>query len=451
VNKKNIKKKHPLIEEGVIFFYHKFVNCVLYNDCDDFVITLYQLVDKLLTFKLQAEYKEKEYLKIEQTDMVQNVITDILDWLIKNECYIQYLPDDSFELKYHHSPNIPIKPKYFPLHIDKKDALFFMSNITSNARKFIVDNVKKIEEELLFINKKGEKKGGDGNVRPKKFQDILCSSLCNKIIKKEERKINCTLFSPQKVKIDDSFFIQIFIHFKDKVDEVENSAKFFDDNSLKKGQTNLENVKKGDQISFYLSIKDIKLKQPVQRLVWQEITSSIIFDITIPKDFSSKFLIGKVIIVCARSCIPMGHINFKLDVVNNVDFDYKLKKKVFAKWYKKIFVSYCRSDLKKVLYRVQMLHLLEINFFQDIFMRSGAKWEKEIFKNIETSDAFFLFWSMAANNSSYVRKEYIHALEINKVKNIPEILPVIIEYPPPKPPLELQHLHFDDIFGFYLH
>jgi len=58
----------------------------------------------------------------------------------------------------------------------------------------------------------------------------------------------------------------------------------------------------------------------------------------------------------------------------------------------------------------------------------------------------FVKRSSASSKSEYVKKEIAHALKVKKGedKNPPEIMPVIIEHPPPKPPEELNHLHFND-------
>jgi hypothetical protein len=58
-----------------------------------------------------------------------------------------------------------------------------------------------------------------------------------------------------------------------------------------------------------------------------------------------------------------------------------------------------------------------------------------------------LFWSTAAKESKWVLKEALYALERQGKDelNPPEIIPVIIEGPPPvSPPDELRHLHFND-------
>jgi hypothetical protein len=62
-------------------------------------------------------------------------------------------------------------------------------------------------------------------------------------------------------------------------------------------------------------------------------------------------------------------------------------------------------------------------------------------------DLFLLFWSSAAKTSEWVMKEVKYALlrKGDLETNPPDIVPVILEGPPPvPPPPELQHMHFAD-------
>jgi hypothetical protein len=66
---------------------------------------------------------------------------------------------------------------------------------------------------------------------------------------------------------------------------------------------------------------------------------------------------------------------------------------------------------------------------------------------IEECDVFLLFWSRAAKESEWVRKEVRYALNRKGGDDLcpPEFRPIIIEGPPvPTPWEELSHLHFND-------
>ena len=86
-------------------------------------------------------------------------------------------------------------------------------------------------------------------------------------------------------------------------------------------------------------------------------------------------------------------------------------------------------------------------------LEPGDRCEKQLYRHIEESDLFLLFWSTAASNSEWVLKEVRYALRHKGGDDLamPEIKPVVIEGPPPPaPPTELAHLHFNDYFLYFM-
>lgn len=122
--------------------------------------------------------------------------------------------------------------------------------------------------------------------------------------------------------------------------------------------------------------------------------------------------------------------------------------------YKKAFISYASPDRKEVLKRVQMLELSGIKFFQDLLsLNPGERWERALYREIDGSDVFFLFWSSDAKKSEWVMKEVDYALKRKGNSDFapPEIIPVIIEGPPlVSPPPELAHLQFNDHLIYFM-
>jgi len=218
--------------------------------------------------------------------------------------------------------------------------------------------------------------------------------------------INCTLFAPSTINKFETLFIQIFVHLKDKIEEAKNLAKNIDKDAINKGQVNLDNVKKVDQLSFHLSIKSIQIDEPIQKLVWYEVTDSIIFEIDIPEEYKSKNLIGKVTISIREVYIPIGHINFRLRIIESKVED-KTFQTGYTKWYKHIFISYARKDYDKVAPRVQMISLLKNKFFQDIFhLNPGDNWEKKFTKILNVQMHFFYFGLQLLVNQNGLKKKY---------------------------------------------
>jgi hypothetical protein len=122
--------------------------------------------------------------------------------------------------------------------------------------------------------------------------------------------------------------------------------------------------------------------------------------------------------------------------------------------YRRAFISYASSDRNEVLKRAQMLEGAGIEFFQDLLtLKPGQRWERELYREIDRCDVFYLFWSTAAKKSTWVIKEVHYALDRRRGHEDapPAIVPVIIEGPPPvPPPPELAHLHFNDRMIYFM-
>jgi hypothetical protein len=89
-----------------------------------------------------------------------------------------------------------------------------------------------------------------------------------------------------------------------------------------------------------------------------------------------------------------------------------------------------------------------VDFFNDLLsLEPGERWTSRLWSEIERCDLFLLFWSQAARDSVWVNKEIDHALTCSRQRgeDRPEILPIILEGPPPpKPPDSLADRHFND-------
>jgi TIR domain-containing protein len=174
----------------------------------------------------------------------------------------------------------------------------------------------------------------------------------------------------------------------------------------------------------------------------------------VPEKFKAGNIIG-TLTVCSEN-VPVGHIKFKLSVSDSrvQDGDPPKLAGDDARAYHKAFISYASQDRNEVLKRVQMLSRLKIEFFQDLLsLEPGARWEKELYRHIDDSDMFLLFWSSSAKQSKWVLEEVRYALKRKGGDDLspPEILPIIIEGPPPvPPPAELAHLHFNDYITYFL-
>jgi hypothetical protein len=183
-------------------------------------------------------------------------------------------------------------------------------------------------------------------------------------------------------------------------------------------------------------------------VAWANGLTSVL--ICAPHSETHKVVIGRLRITV--SGVPIGNISFKILIARNTTTPKQIGE---AQRYHTVFVSYDSIDRGEVLKRVQMLKLFNIKIFQDILsLDPGSRWEKRLYTEIEHCDLFLLFWSRAARDSEWVRKELRYALACKKGKEEapPDIIPVMIEGPPPiPPPPELSHLHFNDYLLYLMH
>jgi hypothetical protein len=152
----------------------------------------------------------------------------------------------------------------------------------------------------------------------------------------------------------------------------------------------------------------------------------------------------------------MGHVKFKVVVSSGeVGVEHQqVTEEHHMHHYNRAFISYASADRDEVLKRTQMLDRVHIEFFQDLLsLDPGQRWERQLYREIDRCDVFFLFWSSAAKKSEWVLKEVQYAMARNggDEEKPPEILPVVIEGPPPaEAPPELAHLHLNDRMIYFM-
>lgn len=149
--------------------------------------------------------------------------------------------------------------------------------------------------------------------------------------------------------------------------------------------------------------------------------------------------------------IPVGDVTFKLQVAAPQDVQGLAMSATAvseARRFEHAFLSYAAEDRAKVLESVKIVRALGMRFFQDVLsLDPGERWEQRLYTELDRSDVLLLFWSRAAKESEWVRKEVGYALARNGGNDDapPAIRPILIEGPPvEKPWKELSTLHWDD-------
>jgi len=273
-----------------------------------------------------------------------------------------------------------------------------------------------------------------------------------------EDEVSSTVYSPTEAQPGDAFLVQVFVHLLDQAEGLDEIAKEADEEAKRRITSKLkQEIKRGTELAFHLLMPGLEIDEPVQSCIWEGEPAWVQFAVTVPPDHKPKNIIGTVIV--SENTIPLGHLKFKFKIGGAVDeaepaVSTQPSAAASLIRYKQAFISYASKDRGEVLKRVQMLNGLKLKFFQDLLtLEPGDSWEQLIYKYIDESDVFFLFWSKAASESVWVKKEIAYAIKRKAASEDapPEILPVPIEGPPlVKPPEELSHLHFNDKFLYFI-
>jgi hypothetical protein len=274
----------------------------------------------------------------------------------------------------------------------------------------------------------------------------------------ETEEVHCTVFAPLQASPGDSFLVQVFAHLAEQARQLAAMAKAADADAMRRDSVELdERIERGQELVFQLTMHGLDVREPTTMpLVWKGKPKSVKFDVYVPDGCPLKDVTGTVDVYLLN--VPIGKLRFKLEIVARTQAPVGLTPQPvpgqkFIR-YRYAFISYASEDRAEVLRRVQVLPLVQIDYFQDITsLDPGDRWAQELYKEIDKSDVFFLFWSKAARDSEWVEREVLYALEHRHGDDgdAPDIKPVILGGPPPvTPPERLRSLHFNDKITYFI-
>ena len=236
-------------------------------------------------------------------------------------------------------------------------------------------------------------------------------------------------FHPPETVRGQPFLVQVTAHVPEQAHVAMVMAKESDPEAEPRGKTVLTGLTPHvSRLTVCLSVTGAEVVDPVRILIWKRISESVQFEVRIPLDCAPTRLIGTVIV--SQDGVPFGHVKFVVPVLSEDPrkrlAEQKPRETTDWKRYRHAFVSYASADRAEVLKRVQMLARVSIDFFQDLLtLEPGERWERQLYRQIDRSDVFFLFWSTAAKNSEWVAREIDYALRRKGGDELaePEIVP----------------------------
>lgn len=262
--------------------------------------------------------------------------------------------------------------------------------------------------------------------------------------------VQVSVFAPAVAEVGATLLVQVFAHLVERATEALAQAQEFDADAKRRGRHTLHvPIMRGSVLVIELRMGALRVREPVQRMVWSGLTDSVGFAVEVPTQTAGATVVGTVSVRCEG--IPVGDVTFKLQI-STLEHVPGLVGDALAiseaRRFEHAFLSYATEDRAKVLDSVKIVRALGMRFFQDVLnLDPGERWERRLYIELDRSDVLLLFWSRAAKESEWVRKEVGYALGRNGGSDdIPPVIrPIFIEGPPVETPWkELSTLHWDD-------
>ena len=257
------------------------------------------------------------------------------------------------------------------------------------------------------------------------------------------QKTEFSAIAPKAIEKGDYSIIDVIMYeesCRHIVDEMMHSR----DEPAQEARSGVQQAAIGSRIRIELSSPDLEIEDNTETGIWQGGHLDFSFALFVPEDYPKKQ------ILLSASVYIDDVIASKLKLVVKCTSSAQQEISVTREDILTAFISYASQDRERVSAIIQGMRKVrpDLDVFFDVeSLRSGDKWEKEIYQEIDRRDVLFLCWSRNAEKSEWVDAEWRYAL--NK-KGEDSIEPVPIE--PPEicpPPKELQHKHFNDKLLYY--
>lgn len=317
----------------------------------------------------------------------------------------------------------------------------------------------KPHREVAYVGAQPQAGGGLGSLRDEMLTELdrlkgimrgkdkkalkILDTLDDKL--RKDHKVYFSVYSPTSISGSNDFILHVWAYLIEQQSDMDivASRKGTYKESVQKGPIP---AKEGDIFQLRLVLpQPFKVINENDTIIWWGEITNATFPVSVPEHISFGTHLGQVQIF--KNGIQLLRIDFTIEVGENISQVIDTTQKLTR--ITKAFASYSRKDQQEVLQAIQGIRALGIEVFLDnLSIKQGDYWEKEIYQNILSSEVFLLFWSKAAKNSEWVEKEWTFALDN---RGIDFIQPIPLEDPEIAPPPErLASKHFHDLIRIYL-
>jgi len=259
-------------------------------------------------------------------------------------------------------------------------------------------------------------------------------------------RINVSVRAPRAVEPDNSFLVQVWLFKFGQYGTIRKLAAAADADAKDRGRRRLGlSATRGEQFTVVVDPDGLSIAQPRHVVTWNGDPVAAQFSMRAPSGAPRRDYCPTIRVLFGET--PILHHALRVKVEARVP-RWPQTQTAKGRFFRKAFLSYATPDRSKVLLQAQALRAARIDVFQDLLsLDPGERWEAQLYRRISEADLFLLFWSKSAAASNWVIREAEYALQCQRrrFKAGPEIIPVILDGPPPAPaPPSLQHLHFND-------
>lgn len=208
-------------------------------------------------------------------------------------------------------------------------------------------------------------------------------------------------------------------------------------------QDSLDKIPHEGELTFVPEMEGVRFDPPQQSIRFLESVNRVEFRMLAGADRDGQTLRGRLSVFLGA--ILLADVPLRI-AVDSRQRETPKPEPLPLRRYRKIFASYSHHDLAIVEQFERFAETLGDRYLRDWKdLRSGERWDRRLLQMIEEADVFQLFWSSHSMRSPYCRREWEHALSLNKEGFI---RPTYWENPLPQleaeglPPRPLLDLHF---------
>jgi hypothetical protein len=255
--------------------------------------------------------------------------------------------------------------------------------------------------------------------------------------------VHFSVSAPRLVQPGSAFVIDIWAFLAGQRDEIlKRAARSAVDPSFFMREKGPAPLSRGTLLTVRLRMPDLLVDEEEDTLLWEGEIASTGFPVRAPASASPGDRPGTVVFLAHGLTVAKVHFTIRVGAERTME---PSPVRVEGKPFRTAFASYASEDRDEVLSVIQGLQkaVPGLDVFLDVAqLRSGQKWQDQLWSAIPSREVFYLFWSEAASRSPWVEKEWRCAVEtrgIGFIDPVPLVSPEIV--PPPK---ELGELHFND-------